>query len=127
MSRRVLVVDDDELTREILATMLDLEEFEVSLAVDGPEALAAVAAATPDVMVLDVMMPGMSGFEVCAKLKSDPATAGMPIVLLTARDSEEDRRAGEEAGADAYLTKPFSPLALIETIHGLGMLPKEST
>lgn len=119
MARRVLVVDDDELTREILATILDLEEFEVDLAEDGEQALAAVAAGPPDVVVLDVMMPGLDGFEVLRRLRADEATAHLPVILLTARDTAEDRRAGEEAGADAYLTKPFSPLALIATIDGI--------
>lgn len=117
MPRRVLVVDDDELTREILATILDLEEFEVTLADDGEQALASVAESVPEVVVLDVMMPGIDGFEVCRRLKGDAATADLPVILLTARGSADDRRAGEEAGADAYLTKPFSPLALIDTIE----------
>ena len=119
MARRVLVVEDDELTREILATILDLEEFEVVVAANGEQGLAAVAAAPPDVVVLDVMMPGIDGFEVCRRLRADGATADIPVILLTARDTEEDRRLGDAAGADAYLTKPFSPLSLIETIHGI--------
>ena len=119
MARRVLVVDDDALTREILATILDLEEFDVDLAEDGEQALAAIASAVPDVVVLDVMMPGIDGFEVLRRLRADEATASLPVILLTARDTADDRREGEEAGADAYLTKPFSPLALIATIDGI--------
>lgn len=121
MSRRILLVDDDVLTLDVLRTILDLEEFEVSTAADGEEALAKVAADRPDAVVLDVMMPGIDGFEVCEKLKGDPATADLPIVLLTAKDRPEDRQRGEDAGADAYLTKPFSPLSLIETLNRLDL------
>ncbi len=121
VTRRVLVVDDDELTREILRTILDLEEFDVVTAPDGDIALDVVSRERPDVVVLDVMMPGMDGFEVCRTIKADPLTAATPVVLLTALDREEDRNAGKEAGADAFLTKPFSPLALIETLTSLGM------
>lgn len=119
VKRRVLVVDDDTLTLEILETILDLEDFAVRTAVDGESALAAIGEEIPDVLVLDVMMPGLSGFEVCAHLRAQPATQDLPIVLLTARDGDEDRRLGRESGADAYLTKPFSPLKLIETITGI--------
>ena len=119
MKRRVLVVDDDVLTLEILRTILDLEHFEVRTAVDGEAAIAAVAEQIPDVLVLDVMMPGLTGFEVCTLLRSKPETADLPIVLLTARDGDGDRREGLACGADAYLTKPFSPLKLIETIAGI--------
>lgn len=119
MNRRVLVVEDDPLTLEILRTILDLEDFAVRTATDGESALVAVAEEVPDVMVLDVMMPGLSGFEVCRRLRGQEATADLPIVLLTARDSDDDRRRGRDCGADAYLTKPFSPLKLIETIAGI--------
>lgn len=119
MSRRVLVVDDDELTRDILTTILDLEQFDVDVAEDGEAALAHVAAQRPDVVVLDVMMPGMDGYEVCRRIKDDPATGDLPVVLLTARDTDDDRRRGHEAGCDAYLTKPFSPLSLILAIDQL--------
>ncbi len=114
--RHVLVVDDDPLILEVLRTVLDLEEFRVTTATDGEEGLALLAQDRPDVLVCDVMMPGLDGFEVCRRVKADPATARLPVVLLTARDRAEDKRAGEEAGCDAYLTKPFSPLYLIDVI-----------
>jgi two-component system, cell cycle response regulator len=113
----VLLVDDDPLILEVLRTILDLEEFDVVTAPNGRDALAAVDGARPDVVVCDVMMPGIDGLEVCRRLKSDPATVGLPVILLTARDRPEDRRTGEEAGCDAYLTKPFSPLQLIDIIR----------
>jgi CheY-like chemotaxis protein len=115
----VLLVDDDPLILEILSTILDLEEFDVMTAPDGRKALAAVAASRPDVVVCDVMMPEIDGLEVCRRLKSDPETVDLPVILLTARDRPEDHRAGEEAGCDAYLTKPFSPLQLIDIIRDL--------
>lgn len=119
MTRRVLVVDDDDLTLEILATILNLEDFEVVTAVDGAGALAAAEATPPDVVVLDVMMPDIDGLEVCRRLRAREATRTVPVILLTARDRPDDREAGLAAGADAYVTKPFSPLALIETIAGI--------
>lgn len=114
--RHVLVVDDDPLILEVLHTVLDLEEFRVTTAIDGEAGLRSLAEDRPDVIVCDVMMPGLDGLEVCRRIKADPATADLPVVLLTARDRAEDRRAGEEAGCDAYLTKPFSPLYLIDVI-----------
>jgi two-component system, cell cycle response regulator len=113
----VLLVDDDPLILEVLSTILDLEEFDVVTASNGRKALAAVDASRPDVVVCDVMMPEVDGLEVCRRLKSDPATVDLPVILLTARDRPEDRQAGEEAGCDAYLTKPFSPLQLIDIIR----------
>jgi two-component system, cell cycle response regulator len=114
--RRVLVVDDDPLILEVLKTVLDLEEFDVVTAADGEAGLQRLRQQRPDVVVCDVMMPGIDGLEVCRRIKADPATADLPVVLLTARDRAEDRAAGEEAGCDAYLTKPFSPLHLIDVI-----------
>ena len=121
MKRRVLVVDDDELILEILRTILDLEEFDVVTAPGGQAALDLVGREPPDVVVLDVMMPGTDGYEVCRAIKADPKTADVPVVLLTALDRDEDRTAGKEAGCDAFLTKPFSPLALIDTLAALGV------
>ncbi len=121
MARKVLVVDDDELTLQILKAILDLEEFEVTTASDGDQALRAIEGDDFDVIVLDVMMPGADGYEVCRSVKDDPRTSATPVVLLTARDREDDRQAGKDAGCDAYLTKPFSPLALVETITDLGL------
>lgn len=114
--RRVLIVDDDPLILDVLTTILDLEDLAVRSAEDGEAALRALGAEVPDVVVCDVMMPGIDGLEVCRRIKTDPATAHVPVILLTARDRAEDRAAGEAAGCDAYLTKPFSPLDLIDTI-----------
>jgi CheY-like chemotaxis protein len=117
--RSVLLVDDDPLILEIITTILDLEEFEVRTAGDGRQALASVADQRPDVVVCDVTMPGLDGLSVCRELKADPVTADVAVVLLTARDRDEDRQEGEAAGCDAYLTKPFSPLQLIDVIRDI--------
>jgi CheY-like chemotaxis protein len=114
--RRVLVIDDDRLILEVLETVLDLEEFDVVTAEDGESGLDRLREHRPDVVVCDVMMPGLDGLEVCRRIKADPETADVPVVLLTARDREEDRAAGEAAGCDAYVIKPFSPLHLIDVI-----------
>lgn len=122
MGQRILVVDDDELTRDVLATILDLEEFSAVFADDGETALARLDDSGPfDAIVADVMMPGLDGFELCRRVKQSdqPELAGTPVILLTAKSAERDQREGEEAGADAYITKPFSPLYLIESIREL--------
>jgi two-component system, cell cycle response regulator len=114
--RRVLVIDDDRLILEVLETVLDLEEFDVVTADDGETGLDRLREHRPDVVVCDVMMPGIDGLEVCRRIKADPETVDLPVVLLTARDRPEDRAAGEAAGCDAYVIKPFSPLHLIDVI-----------
>ncbi len=117
MTRDVLLVDDDPVLLEVLSTVLDLEEFTVVTADDGEQALAAVARHRPQVVVCDVAMPGIDGFEVCRRLKADPDTSQLPVVLLTAHGGTQERQAGLDAGCDAYLTKPFSPLELIERLR----------
>lgn len=116
---RVLVVDDDEVIRELLSMNFELEGFEVTTAADGEQALAAVAAAPPDVITLDVMMPRLSGLEVADRLRSNPATAGVRIILVSARAQETDLARGEGLGVDAYVTKPFEPGELIDIVRSL--------
>lgn len=115
--RRVLLVDDDPLLLDVLTTVLDLEDFDVVAASDGDAALDVVARENLDLVVCDVSMPGTDGLEVCRRLKADAATEDLPVILLTARDTDEGRRAGEAAGCDAYVTKPFSPLELLEILR----------
>lgn len=117
--RRVMVVDDDALTRDVLDAVLDLDEYDVTTVPDGGTALEHAAQEPPDVVILDIMMPGLDGFEVCRRLKGDPATAGVAVVLLTARVDDEARAEAGRCGADAFLTKPFSPLELIEQLDQL--------
>jgi signal transduction histidine kinase len=102
----VLVVDDEESNRSLLADLLRAREYQVVEAADGKEALSQVASHPPDAVILDVMMPNLDGFEVCRRLKSNPATAAIPILLVTALTDRSDRLRGIEAGANDFLTKP---------------------
>ena len=106
---RVLVVDDDETVRDVVRRYLELAGFTVDMAGDGAEGLAKFAAHEPDLVVLDVMMPGINGLEVCKRLRQ---VSQVPIVMLTALGEEENRIAGLQLGADDYVTKPFSPKEL---------------
>ena len=117
---RVLVVDDDPLILKVVATVLDMRDaYVVQMVTSADEALAAVDDQRPALVVTDVMMPGMDGFELTRELRRRPDLERLPIVLLTARDSSADRAEAEEAGGDAYLTKPFSPLELLDVIERL--------
>ena len=119
MSARILVVDDIETNRRLLEARLSAEYFEVREACDGETALASVRADAPDLILLDVMMPGMDGFEVCRQLKAEPSTRHIPVVMVTALDQREDRIKGLEAGADDFLTKPVDDVALFARVRSL--------
>ena len=119
LQKKVLIADDERLLVEALAATLDLERLETLVAFDGDQALAIARAHRPDLILLDVMMPGLSGFEVCAILKQETLTASIPIVLITAKGEKQNREAGMAAGAEAYLTKPFSPTRLIDLVNRL--------
>jgi signal transduction histidine kinase len=114
---RVLVVDDDPAVRETLADVLALAGHEVLLASDGPKALAEAGRSDPDVILLDVMMPGMSGLEVLACLRAEERFEGVPVILVTALADARDRVAGLAAGADDYLAKPFDTAELIARVQ----------
>ncbi|KUL34668.1 two-component system response regulator [Streptomyces sp. NRRL F-4489] len=107
---RVLVVDDDPVVAEVVAAYLDRAGYTVERAGDGPAALDRAAAHRPDLVVLDLMLPGMDGLEVCRRLRE---RAPVPVIMLTARGDEDDRVLGLEVGADDYVTKPFSPRELV--------------
>src|SRR5215469_18554048 len=119
MSARILVVDDIEANVRLLEAKLSAEYYEVITASDGPSALVKAASEKPDIVLLDVMMPGMDGFTVCRKLKDDPDTRHLPVVLLTALDGRADRIAGLEAGADEFLTKPIDDMMLFARVRSL--------
>lgn len=122
MSARILVVDDIEANVRLLEANLTAEYYDVLTAANGPEALAMAAAQAPDIVLLDVMMPGLDGFQVCRRLKDDPATRHIPVVLVTALDGREDRIAGLEAGADEFLTKPIDEVMLLSRVRSLTRL-----
>ncbi|MGH7009423.1 MAG: PleD family two-component system response regulator [Caulobacteraceae bacterium] len=122
MTARILVVDDIEANIRVLEAKLSAEYYEVLTAMDGEAALAVAAAQKPDVILLDVMMPVMDGFEVCRRLKERPETAHVPVVLVTALDGRADRIAGLEAGADDFLTKPIDDLMLLARVRSLTRL-----
>ena len=113
---RVLVVDDDETIRQVLRLMLDLENYRVVAARNGADALALAAKEPPDVVLLDVTMPGMDGLEVCRRMKY--LRTPPRVVMLSAIHTRETERASVIAGADAFLRKPFSPLELLSIIEG---------
>ncbi|MFI5820527.1 response regulator transcription factor [Streptomyces rishiriensis] len=114
--KRVLVVDDDPTVSEVVAGYLDRAGFAVDVAADGPTAVAQAALRKPDLVVLDLMLPGMDGLEVCRRIR---ATAPLPVIMLTARGDEEDRILGLEVGADDYVTKPFSPRELVLRVESV--------
>lgn len=122
MARAVLIVDDEQhirlLIEQTLEELLD-EDVELYTAADGDEAMAAIAAQHPDLVFLDVMMPGRSGLDVCRAVRADPQLAGAHIVLLTAKGQAQDRAEGLDAGADEFLTKPFDPDALLALARGV--------
>lgn len=117
--RKVLIADDETNIRNILDFTLHAEGFDVVAARNGDDAYTLALGEQPDLIVLDVMMPGTNGFETCRRLKNDRRTARIPVVLLTARSTRDDRRTGEDAGADAYVTKPFSPGKLVAVVQDL--------
>jgi two-component system, OmpR family, phosphate regulon response regulator PhoB len=119
MSTRILVVEDDSAINMLLRYNLEAEGFKVDIVESGEEAEIAVAEAPPDLMVLDWMLPGLSGIELCRRLRAGRKTRGLPILMLTARGEEGDRVRGLTTGADDYVTKPFSPAELTARIKAL--------
>jgi DNA-binding response OmpR family regulator len=117
--RRVLIVDDEPNIVLSLEFLLRQQGYEVSVARDGEEALAAASRLRPDLVVLDVMLPGLDGFEVCRRLRERPEHGGLKILLLTARGRDVDRVRGMDEGADAYVSKPFSTRELMKTVAEL--------
>src|SRR5437763_3287275 len=122
MTARVLVVDDVPANVKLLDARLSAEYFDVLTASNGAEALALCERGECDVVLLDVMMPDMDGFEVCRRLKSNPGTHHIPVVMVTALDQPSDRVRGLEVGADDFLTKPVNDLALISRVRSLARL-----
>ena len=122
MTARVLVVDDLEPNVKLLEAKLRAEYFDVIGAYSGKEAIEKAVSEQPDIILLDVMMPGMDGFEACRQIKAAPETMHIPVVMVTALDQQADRVAGLEAGADDFLTKPVEDLALFARVRSLSRL-----
>jgi phosphate regulon transcriptional regulator PhoB len=117
--RLILVVEDERDISDLVRFNLEEEGFTVSVAEDGEAALAAIRREPPALVILDLMLPGLPGLEVCRKLRADDATASVPIVILTAKAAESDRIVGLEMGADDYITKPFSPRELVARVRAV--------
>jgi two-component system phosphate regulon response regulator PhoB len=114
--KKLLIADDENGIRTLVRMTLESEKYEILEAFDGPGALRAAREHQPDLILLDIEMPGMTGIEVCKALKADSQTAGITVVMLTAKADESDRLEGEASGADDYITKPFSPVALMRKV-----------
>ena len=115
----VLVVDDDPVIQRLLQVNFEMEDYLVITAGDGEEGLKRAREDKPDILLLDVMMPKMDGIAVAKALRADPETAALPIIMLTAKAQAADIHQGREVGVDVYVTKPFDPLELIETVRSL--------
>ena len=116
---KILVVDDEIYIVHILDFSLGMEGYEVVTALDGEQALEKVKTEKPDLIVLDIMMPKLDGYEVCKNIKANSATQNIPVILLSAKGRNVDQKMGFDVGADDYITKPFSPRKLVERINQL--------
>jgi len=117
MAGRILIAEDDDDVLETIQLNLELEGFEVHVARDGDQALAQARAVEPDLILLDVVMPGPDGIAVARKLKDDPRTRDVPVIFLTAKSTASDAAVGLAAGADDYIVKPFDPLDLVARVR----------
>jgi CheY-like chemotaxis protein len=116
---RVLIVDDERKNRQLIEVMLGDELYEISTASSGEEALALIRASRPDILLLDVMMPGLDGYQVAVRIKGDPATASLPIIMLSALADRNSMSHGRSAGAEAFLAKPINGAELREHVQRL--------
>ena len=117
--QRILLVDDEPSIVKMVGKRLEVEGFEVVVAMDGQEGLSRAQTERPDLIVLDLMLPKLNGYEVCTMLKQDARFQRIPIILFTAKAQEKDEKLGMECGANAYVRKPFRAQELLEKIHGL--------
>jgi CheY-like chemotaxis protein len=115
--KTVLIADDEDAMRLLVNATIESDSYQVVEAEDGDEAWALIKKHKPSVVLLDVQMPGLSGLEILASIKRDPSLSGVRVILMTARALDADRKAGMAAGADFYLTKPFSPLELLARVQ----------
>ena len=119
MGKKVFIADDESGFVATLKSRLEFEGFEITTAPDGKAALEQIPVEKPDLVLLDIMMPAVNGYQVCRELKEDPDTSSIPILMLTAKSQESDKFWGMEAGADDYMTKPFDMDELIKKIEAL--------
>ncbi|MBI3710729.1 MAG: response regulator, partial [Proteobacteria bacterium] len=119
MKPQILIVEDETALVELVRYNLEAADYAVAVAADGEEALRAIAEGRPDLVILDWMLPLVSGLEVCRQLRRKPETRSLPVIMLTARGEETDRIRGLETGADDYITKPFSPNELVARVRAL--------
>jgi len=120
MSKKILLIEDIADIRRLIRMTIELDDIEIQEAADGPTGLAMAVASVPDVVILDVMMPGgMDGLEVCRRIKGEASLAATKVLMLSARGTSQDIELATAAGADAYLVKPFSPLQLIQVVAGM--------
>ncbi|NJR67499.1 MAG: response regulator [Synechococcales cyanobacterium CRU_2_2] len=115
----VLVVEDSPAQREMITDLLRGSGLDVSVATDGVEALERIESQQPDIVILDIVMPRMNGYELCRRLKNDPKTQTLPVVMCSSKGEEFDRYWGLKQGADAYVAKPFQPTELVGTVKQL--------
>jgi CheY-like chemotaxis protein len=114
---KILVVEDQDAIRRMIEALVRARGFEVTAVNTGTKALDVAATAPPDAVLLDLMLPGHDGFEVCRRLRQDPVTRQVPVIIISALDDDESRRKATDAGANAYFTKPFSPMALLAELE----------
>lgn len=119
MQKRILIVEDEESLLKLESILLTTKGYIVQGVANGIAALEAIAETPPDLVLLDVMLPGLDGFEVCQQIKNNPRTSHIPVILLTAKKSPEDVARGKEVGADQYITKPFKSSMVVASIEGL--------
>jgi len=119
MGKRILVVEDDPGAIRLVSYTLEQEGYEVITALNGLEGLKKARADKPDLLILDVMLPGLDGFEVCRRLRADDETAGLPILMLSAKAQEIDKTTGLKIGADDYLAKPADPADILDRVSNL--------
>jgi len=118
-NNKILIVEDEESLLKLESILLSSKGYSVTGVMDGKAALEEIKKNRPDLVLLDVMLPEMDGFEVCRRIKEESETAGIPVVMLTAKKSNQDIERGRQVGADAYITKPFKSTRVIEVIQGL--------
>jgi DNA-binding response OmpR family regulator len=126
MTKRILIVDDEPNIVISLEYLMKREGYEVAVAIDGEAALETLARTTPDLVILDVMLPRLNGFEVCRRIRAEPRWGGLRILMLTAKGRDTEVARGLELGADAYVTKPFSTRDLVAQIGALLQAPAEA-